>query len=510
MSKQDEPFFPERVDEQIDALAHTLPGETPASSSARLVSNLHQICGEETELVERVWMRLTEHAQEKRNSRAGQINVNRPAQTVREDRRKGPQPMQSAPLEQPQKRRRLRWLETLVAALIVTVLVGSTALLIKERQASQTRQGSSPTVGAKTPTSSRTPAVINQAGLYVSTSDELIRINLQTGKTTWRVQAGYPTSVVMGETVFIGAQVSSQPGPGSSRIEAVSATSGQQLWHKDYRVVSYLQGSGGILYASLCEQPITCSIYALKASNGEKLWSYRTASGNAWIKVQDGMVYGLAAYSVFALDASSGKVIWQKSLPSGQQTSTAPQVSNHALYFATCDAMPMSDTFSCYLYAFNASNGENLWHTTVSDYILASPIVVDGVVYAGSNHGALYALNATTGALLWSYNIGNTTIKLLQATHGVVYAEMVAPNGSLPRLLALNIATRSLIWSKNLVAVFGTGPDVPTFALDNGLIYAVDGKQNVSVLKANDGTLAKSYSITASSAIEDFTLVTQN
>src|SRR5258708_32270421 len=64
MSKQDEPFFPERVDEQIDALAHTLPGETPASSSARLVSNLHQICGEETELVERGWMRLPDHAQE--------------------------------------------------------------------------------------------------------------------------------------------------------------------------------------------------------------------------------------------------------------------------------------------------------------------------------------------------------------------------------------------------------------------------------------------------------------
>jgi hypothetical protein len=101
-------------------------------------------------------------------------------------------------------------------------------------------------------------------------------------------------------------------------------------------------------------------------------------------------------------------------------------------------------------------------------------------------------------------------IKSLLATPGVIYAETVAESGSTARLLALNVATRSAIWSKDLAAIFGLGPDWQTLALANGLIYAVDGKQNVSVFHADDGRAAKSYRIAASSPIVEFSVVLQN
>ena len=59
MSKQDEQFFPERVDGQIEALSYVELEDTSSSSSARLVSNLRQVYEEDTEIVEQVWARLT-------------------------------------------------------------------------------------------------------------------------------------------------------------------------------------------------------------------------------------------------------------------------------------------------------------------------------------------------------------------------------------------------------------------------------------------------------------------
>jgi hypothetical protein len=101
-------------------------------------------------------------------------------------------------------------------------------------------------------------------------------------------------------------------------------------------------------------------------------------------------------------------------------------------------------------------------------------------------------------------------IKSLLATPGVVYAETVNESGSAARLLALNLATRSAIWSKDLAAIFGLGSDWQTLALANGLIYTVDGKQNVNVFHADDGRAAKSYRIAASSPIVEFNVVMQN
>ena len=173
--------------------------------------------------------------------------------------------------------RRSRFLEPFVAVLILVVLVGSTALLLHARRSSQTPgKSSTPAEVSKKPTS----IVGDQTGLYISTQDELARINLQTGKTSWQIKVAYPLPVVMGGTVFLGGQDSTRPAA-SSLIEAVNAASGQQLWRKNYRMVSYLQGANGIVYASLCDQLVTCSIAALKASDGERLWSYDTPSGTA-------------------------------------------------------------------------------------------------------------------------------------------------------------------------------------------------------------------------------------
>lgn len=391
--------------------------------------------------------------------------------------------------------------------LLLVVLVGSTALLLQARQSLQTTKTSlTPTAVAK----KTTPIFVDQSGLYISTQDELARINLQTGKTIWHIKVAYPIPVVMGGIVTFGGQDSTRPAA-SSFIAAVNAASGQQLWRRHYPIVSGLQGANGIVYASLCDQPVACSIAALKASDGARLWSYDTPSGTAWIQVQHGVVYGIVNTQFFALNATTGTPIWQQTLPDpGQQAFTAPQVINAELYFASCKIRATSTTSLCTLYAVDATNGGEQWQRSVNGLIVASLTAADGMVYAGSSEGILYALNARTGSLLWTYHAGGLMIKALLATHGVVYAETVSDSGNIARVLALNVTTRSVIWSKDLAALFGTGPDWQTFALEDGLVYAVDGKQHVSAFHAVDGRAATSYRIATSSPIVEISVVLQN
>jgi outer membrane protein assembly factor BamB len=130
------------------------------------------------------------------------------------------------------------------------------------------------------------------------------------------------------------------------------------------------------------------------------------------------------------------------------------------------------------------------------------------MVYAAGREGRISALSATNGALLWTYNTGGTLTKPLLTADGLVYAETETDTGNpaYARLFAIK-ATRSMSWSKNLTAHFGTGPDWQTLTLDNGLLYAVNGKNSVSAFHAHDGTTATSYSLDGPDSIVEFELV---
>lgn len=95
MSEHNEPFLPERVDEQIDALTWPVAQPTPR---ARLISNLRAAYSEDTEIVEQVRVRLARQLAAGRQSGAGEGNAPR---VLPANQRKGPQPRPTFPPEQP-------------------------------------------------------------------------------------------------------------------------------------------------------------------------------------------------------------------------------------------------------------------------------------------------------------------------------------------------------------------------------------------------------------------------
>ncbi len=136
MSKQDDQFLPEQVDEQIETLAHLEKSST--LPEARLASDLHQIYDEEHEIAERVWVRLNRHITQNSRGHTGQKHSKDQAlhRFVKEA-----QPMKTKVMQQPSAKNRWHVLETLAAVLVVVALVATMALLSQWRKAPQPSQG---------------------------------------------------------------------------------------------------------------------------------------------------------------------------------------------------------------------------------------------------------------------------------------------------------------------------------------------------------------------------------
>jgi outer membrane protein assembly factor BamB len=113
-------------------------------------------------------------------------------------------------------------------------------------------------------------------------------------------------------------------------------------------------------------------MYALNATNGEKLWNYTVGTPKV-----------LAPFP----NISSGNL------------DSSPTVVDGVVYAA-------SDNGN--VYAFNSTSGAKLWGFTTGKGTLSTPAVYDGIFYVGSSDDSIYALNATTGAKLWNYSTGGS------------------------------------------------------------------------------------------------------
>jgi len=86
------------------------------------------------------------------------------------------------------------------------------------------------------------------------------------------------------------------------------------------------------------------------------------------------------------------------------------------------------------MYALDANSGTVLWHALRAEtgvllwrftgysgvFATVSPVVVNGVVYVGTDAGIIYALRAHDGSLLWSHTNGRSALGPLIVTDGTV------------------------------------------------------------------------------------------
>ena len=149
------------------------------------------------------------------------------------------------------------------------------------------------------------------------------------------------------------------------------------------------------------------NLYALNPTDGSMIWSFPIGGDveGAVALDSDGTIIvsvdqGSATGSVFAVNPD-GTQKWNVGTPG--RLFSSPTIANGTVYVGAKD--------SDQLFAFNASNGSQLWAFTAGDIILSSPTIdKNGAIYFGSFDDNIYVLNPDgtekykfdTGADVWS------------------------------------------------------------------------------------------------------------
>jgi outer membrane protein assembly factor BamB len=167
------------------------------------------------------------------------------------------------------------------------------------------------------------------------------------------------------------------------------------------------------------------------------------------------LIVGDDSGALAALDQDTGMVVWEEDVGSPIRGSPA---MNDALVFV--------GTESGEVVAAPATGGGLAWRRDLeSGPVLASLLVADDVLYAGTDAGILFALDPAIGAEQWKLDVGGAVTRGPAFGDGVLY---VGAAGG--RFSAIDVATHAIRWTADL----GAG-EVGTPTLGNGLVYAGRG-----------------------------------
>ena len=323
------------------------------------------------------------------------------------------------------------------------------------------------------------PAVFDGSVIVSTSNGTVVRLNATTGGRQWETRllsrtmfSGITASPkVAFDWVFIGT-FNESGGPGA--VASLWASNGTIRWTHatasvDYSSVAY---AGGSLYVGVMGIYNTTSqvafgppygVLSLDASTGTERWFFPTSGSVAASPALFGSSLVIAPSkdgNVYALNASTGQEVWHASVAAG--------VSSPAIFGDTVVVGGGAFGSGGQVVALDARSGTQRWAFTANGPIQGSVAFADGKVIVASNtdHGTIYALNATSGTLLWSfepspseYILGSPVVAdgyvFAPSDNGHVYALGQAPattpsTGSLPTPPILGIA---LIVSVVVIAV---------------------------------------------------------
>ncbi len=278
-------------------------------------------------------------------------------------------------------------------------------------------------------------------------------------------------TAVLSHTVYAGTD--------DGAVFALDATTGSKLW--TYRthgpITSRLVVIGTTIYVTSGDG----TIYALDFRDGSMLWSYQTNSPITSSPVIAGstLYFGSTSGTLYALDMHNGRLIW--SYPAGGPIDASPAVANNTVFVPSARGT---------IDALDVPTGDLLWRFTADEAVETTPTVVDNRVYAGSDGGSVYALNARNGQRLWSFSTGGRIRSSPVEANGIIYMGSDDDN-----VYAINAQSGAQIWS------YPTGGAIDdAAAVARGIVYV--GSMDGVVYALNAHTGARVWSVKTTSKVQ--------
>jgi len=242
-------------------------------------------------------------------------------------------------------------------------------------------------------------AQVDHDTLYVaSLNSRVYRLNALTGELIWEFATGgevYASPLLYGDRIFIGSR--------DGMLYAIDVTSGTEQWRADM---------GGEIWSSAALfLPTSTLIVGARSGrvsaftyDGVVNWTTELGGAVDAAPAIDGPSVYVGNYdgTLHTLNAVSGEIIWQVDLPSAIYASTA--VGSQYIYVNDYDGN---------LVALDKATGEESWRYDIGSPAYSSPSVsrdpITGyeMVYALSEEGGLmYGIDALTGEELWRVQTG--------------------------------------------------------------------------------------------------------
>lgn len=505
-----ERFTPESVDEQIEQyqrIQDASAREIPTVHTVQTLQRYYAANGNSQQSLERVWQRF---AQQRAEIHAGRYETSeRALQLVgREYKQKHRTPSRAT---HPVTRR----LTMIAAVVFVTLLVGSMLAVFQlARHASTTGRGT--TKGAT--------QNLDAGEIYAQANGVLYRLNPTTDKPLWHVQAdptpnAYDVQIagkVVNHIYYYWTQDSD-----NVYYKALNTSDGSLRWQlklPSYNLLyfGYEIVQGVFYYAETSLIAGNSKIIALDASTGHQLWQHQYnntgidlglknstdgATGFRLEAATNGMLYaatsitknGQGTLSLYGLSTRDGSVVWQKSISTRDQIAVE-QVTGNILYIA-------SDPFSGTprLNAYDATTGNPLWNVPL-DGKAWSLTIYNGHVYAdvvGNTSRSVYVLNEKDGSLFdredFAFAANSDSLAIVQ---GIIY--VVGPlNGKETMTVADTVNHKGRVTYSIPDSVSVQTPPVihRNPATGEVLIYVSVSPNQVDILRASDGKVLRTFEV---------------
>jgi len=242
------------------------------------------------------------------------------------------------------------------------------------------------------------PAVVSDSIYAVGLDGKIARLNTETGKPQWNIDAGRKISGGVGAD---GNRV--VVGTAKGEVLAFDAK-GQPLWQA--RLSSEILSAPQVANDIVVVRTGDGRIFGLDARDGKRKWVYQRAMpalalrSNAGVVVAHGAVFaGFAGGKLVALNLATGNLGWEATVALPRGATELERVTDISSLPVVDGRMICATAYQGRTACFDIASGNLLWARDVSSS--AGLAMDDRYVYVSDTRGAIHALDKNSGASLW-------------------------------------------------------------------------------------------------------------
>ncbi len=428
MSRHDEPFSPDTLDDMLAELMNGQVQEPDLSNlspdattrangtNVRLVHDLSSLTKDDSQRLKRIREHLgqvyeagqtfqSSQGTKQSNEAPGnpafnvvQSTATQPLSLV--SRRKGSGKW--AKTDQHARKKNSHSFVQLVSGLVAILVIASMLILFTRTDLHPTAQ--------KPARPFIEPQTVTPPGYYVKQNGDISRVDVKNGEVLWTFplpssETFSPSIAVYGNTVYAVA---------TTGLYAIDALKGLQRWFhplSDLEKVFHITASNGLLYLAFDH-----GVYTLKTANGQLFHTYKLQVKDipSSMTIAGNILYMNVKPKIYAINFESGQELWQKPLAADvthEETLSNMEVHNNIIYGKVF--RQEINSYDLYLIAIQAGTGEVLWRselTTYDPYAYSDSNITysisNGVVYYSTVYSTiLHAYDVQGSKELWQKDL---------------------------------------------------------------------------------------------------------